>query len=219
MLSTSALWMSRQTPGLQASSTNRQVHCACGSGRAPKSPACVSVALFAHQSASVSHLVELCVELLHVWFFCVIKTGTESSCTKHIQWLSTTPCIVVTLVFGSSNPSIKTEYPLAAADCSDAVSQMIGAGIAMAILMSFGAVYAAHHRTQIRKKFGIAGSRLEDFCAWYWCGTCALCQETRTLWHNNVVDGVWLGPIKSASNSRAQTLPCYTAPAGTKMSG
>lgn len=149
----------------------------------------------------------------------VIQPATESCCSKHIQWLSKPPCSFVTLVFGLLSPLIKTEYHLAAAECSDAVSQMIGAGIVMAVLMSLGAVYAAHHRTQIRKKFGIAGSRLGDFCAWYWCGTCALCQETRTLWHNNVVDGVWLGPIKSASNSRAQTLPCYTAPAGTKMSG
>lgn len=149
----------------------------------------------------------------------VILPATESSCSKHIQWLSKTPCIVMTMVFGLPSQPIKTECYLVAAECSDAVSQMIGAGIVMAILMSFGAVYAARHRTQIRQKFGIAGSRLGDFCAWYWCGTCALCQETRTLWHNNVVDGVWLGPIKSASNARAQTLPCYTAPAGTQMSG
>ena len=46
-----------------------------------------------------------------------------------------------------------------------------------------------------------AGSRLGDFCTWCWCGPCALCQETRTLWTNNVHDGVWHGPTQLVASS------------------
>jgi len=59
-----------------------------------------------------------------------------------------------------------------------------------------GVAYCAYRRTQLREKFGIAGTRFGDFCTWLWCGPCALCQETRTLWTNNVEDGVWRGPAQ-----------------------
>ena len=39
----------------------------------------------------------------------------------------------------------------------------------------------------------LVGSRMGDFCTWMWCSPCALCQETRTLWANNVHEGVWHG--------------------------
>lgn len=132
---------------------------------------------------------------------------------------------IVTLPSGSSDcvytlyPPTETEHCDTVADCTAAVRVFVGVTMFTYFLTVVGAIYAAHHRSQIRRKFGIAGSFLGDCCAWYWCGACALCQETRTLWHNNVVDGVWLGPIRSPSDRRAQTLPCYTAPTGTKMSG
>ena len=35
------------------------------------------------------------------------------------------------------------------------------------------------------------GDEYEDYFYWLCCGPCTLCQETRTLSHNNVEDGVW----------------------------
>lgn len=55
---------------------------------------------------------------------------------------------------------------------------------------------------------GAAGSKMGDFCAWCWCGPCALCQETRTLWANNVVGGVWHGPTQYAAVSAPPAAPC-----------
>ncbi|KAL0052064.1 hypothetical protein WJX82_007301 [Trebouxia sp. C0006] len=78
-----------------------------------------------------------------------------------------------------------------------------------------GTVYATYRRTQIRKKFGIAGSELGDFCQWCWCPACALCQETRTLWHNNVTEGVWLGPTTTGLKDTA--LAHYSAPGVNQM--
>lgn len=80
----------------------------------------------------------------------------------------------------------------------------------MTLLGLLGVIYATYRRKQIREKFGIPGSTLGDFCRWFWCPACALCQETRTLWHNNVTDGVWLGP--ATTQARPATLPEYTAP-------
>lgn len=85
----------------------------------------------------------------------------------------------------------------------------------LALLSLIGTIYAAYRRTQIRKKFGIAGSVLGDFCQWIWCPACALCQETRTLWHNNVTEGVWLGPTTTALKDTA--LVHYSAPGVNQM--
>jgi hypothetical protein len=51
-----------------------------------------------------------------------------------------------------------------------------------------------------------------DFCTWCWCGPCALCQETRTLWANNVHEGVWYGPMP-------QGLPLTTPPPAQAVTG
>ena len=87
-----------------------------------------------------------------------------------------------------------------------------GALVVMMVLAGVGTVYAARRRTEIRTKFGIAGSRLGDFCTWCWCPGPALCQEARTLWHNNVNDGIWFGPTQFTVTDTAATLP-YSAPA------
>ncbi|GMH35214.1 hypothetical protein BSKO_03082 [Bryopsis sp. KO-2023] len=51
------------------------------------------------------------------------------------------------------------------------------------------------NRIQIRERFGLPGNALTDGLLWFFCSTCALCQETRTLWANNVDNGVWQGPM------------------------
>ncbi len=89
----------------------------------------------------------------------------------------------------------------------------VGVGVLL-VLGTIGTIYAACRRTQIRKKFGIAGSFMGDCCMWFWCPTCALCQETRTLWHNNVSEGVWYGPAREVT---AATLLVYGAPAVNSM--
>jgi Cys-rich protein (TIGR01571 family) len=60
-------------------------------------------------------------------------------------------------------------------------------------------VIASKRRGHIREKFGIPGSSCGDCCTWFWCSSCALAQETRTLMHNNVFGGHWLGPVDAAT--------------------
>lgn len=79
---------------------------------------------------------------------------------------------------------------------------------AMAVLLGLlGVVYAARRRTQMREQFGIAGTRMNDFCSWLWCPLCSLCQETRTLWSNNVREGVWYGPAQLAAADTVMDAP------------
>ncbi len=78
---------------------------------------------------------------------------------------------------------------------------------ALAIPISVGAVYAGRRRTQMRKAFGIPGSSVGDCCLWCWCGPCALAQETRTLWHNNVKDGVCRGPVRTLGAALSEYTP------------
>ena len=58
-----------------------------------------------------------------------------------------------------------------------------------------------------------AGSRMGDLCTWLWCSPCALCQETRTLWANNVAEGVWHGPAQQ------QLLPATSPPPAQAVAG
>jgi len=66
---------------------------------------------------------------------------------------------------------------------------------AAVITAALGVAYAAKRRTQMREKFGIAGSPTGDLFSWLCCTACALCQESRTLSHNNVDEGEWVGPM------------------------
>ena len=52
-------------------------------------------------------------------------------------------------------------------------------------------LYAARQRTLMRQKFSIPGSRWCDMLTWIFCWPCAVCQETRTLRANNVLNGEW----------------------------
>ena len=57
---------------------------------------------------------------------------------------------------------------LANAECHQALAALGATSCVMVVLAIIGVVYAARRRTQIRQKFGITGSRLGDFCTWYW---------------------------------------------------
>ena len=71
--------------------------------------------------------------------------------------------------------------------------------VAYWILVSAFALYAGYRRHQLRQRFRIEGSEACDYAAWLCCPMCALCQETRTLAHNRVEDGIWLGPANPGS--------------------
>lgn len=62
------------------------------------------------------------------------------------------------------------------------------------------AIYAGHYRARMRRRFNIIGSEgdntvstIDDHLYHLMCGCCSLCQEARTLKHNNVHNGVWHG--------------------------
>lgn len=63
----------------------------------------------------------------------------------------------------------------------------------------------AWRRNQIRERHSIRGSAFSDFCAWFWCSPCALCQETRTLELRGVREGIWLGsdPLAAAAPKKS----------------
>ena len=63
-------------------------------------------------------------------------------------------------------------------------------------LASAFSLFAAWRRAALRRRFGLPGSACGDALAWLCCAPCALCQETRTLAHNHVEDGFWLGPLQ-----------------------
>ena len=54
------------------------------------------------------------------------------------------------------------------AECHQALAALGATYCVMVVLAIIGVVYAAQRRTQIRKQFGIAGSRLGDICTWCW---------------------------------------------------
>ncbi|GFH20301.1 uncharacterized protein HaLaN_17396 [Haematococcus lacustris] len=89
--------------------------------------------------------------------------------------------------------------------CMDAVAP---AALSVSIMMVLGLVvlitYAARRRTMMRERFGIPGSSRADCCLWTWCAPCALAQETRTMMHNNVEEGLWLGPHQVVYTAPAQ---------------
>ncbi|GMH35205.1 hypothetical protein BSKO_03073 [Bryopsis sp. KO-2023] len=57
------------------------------------------------------------------------------------------------------------------------------------------------NRLDLRARFGIEGNPsypVTDLLLWICCSTCALCQETRTMMHNQVENGLWAGPAGMA---------------------
>jgi hypothetical protein len=86
------------------------------------------------------------------------------------------------------------------------------------------ALYAAWRRAALRRRFGLPGSPVGDAAAWLCCPACALCQESRTLAHNNVTGGFWLGPLQqqrpvggaaAAAEAAATGYPVHHAPYGS----
>ena len=76
-------------------------------------------------------------------------------------------------------------------------ASMLTASSYWAVASAFS-LFAAWRRAALRRRFGISGSACGDAAAWLCCPACALCQETRTLAHNRVEGGFWLGPLQPA---------------------
>jgi Cys-rich protein (TIGR01571 family) len=100
--------------------------------------------------------------------------------------------------------------------CYEATRNLGIWALAMVVSSIFGIIYAVRARTAMRTKFGIPGSRCRDAAAWTFCGPCALCQETRTLAHNNVHEGVWFGETVLATPAGHPFMPAVQQPAPTK---
>lgn len=81
--------------------------------------------------------------------------------------------------------------------------------------------YAGWRRIQIRKKFQIPGDDTLDYASWIFCAPCALCQETRTLAHNNVDNGAWHGPLQESYPITAAYNPYAQGPVrlGSPLAG
>uniref|UniRef100_A0A7S0WWC7 PLAC8 family protein n=1 Tax=Chlamydomonas leiostraca TaxID=1034604 RepID=A0A7S0WWC7_9CHLO len=84
--------------------------------------------------------------------------------------------------------------PMAGECMERAVPWLCALGAVTISVMLYAMYWASLRRTALRERFGIAGSRREDCLLWACCAPCTLAQETRTLMHNNVVEGVWQGP-------------------------
>ena len=67
---------------------------------------------------------------------------------------------------------------------------------------------AGYRRQQIRNRFNIRGTECGDYVAWLCCPVCALCQETRTLAHNQVWASLPAQPNRHMTHYRA----CKPAP-------
>jgi Cys-rich protein (TIGR01571 family) len=98
--------------------------------------------------------------------------------------------------------------PKPSPECLAAQRSMLAMWGILTISVLLGTIYAARMRTAMRERFGIPGSRVRDFFAWFCCSPCALCQETRTLAANNVHGGVWFGPtVLSAPQPHPMAAP------------
>jgi hypothetical protein len=84
------------------------------------------------------------------------------------------------------------------------VASTLSASAYYALASSF-ALYAAWRRAALRRRFGLPGGPVRDAAAWLCCASCALCQETRTLAHNNVTGGFWLGTLTPQEDAPQQT--------------
>jgi Cys-rich protein (TIGR01571 family) len=60
--------------------------------------------------------------------------------------------------------------------CNPLIPWVIGRYIADLAAFIVGVAYLARRRTLLRRKFGIAGSSFRDFCLYFWCPKCAICQ-------------------------------------------
>lgn len=87
-------------------------------------------------------------------------------------------------------------HPMLTEECMLEAGPRLCALAALGItVLAYTMYWASLRRTALRERFGIAGSRTEDCAVWACCAPCALAQETRTLMHNNVTEGLWHGPL------------------------
>mmetsp|Transcript_11645 Transcript_11645/g.24982 ORF Transcript_11645/g.24982 Transcript_11645/m.24982 type:complete len:254 (-) Transcript_11645:588-1349(-) len=94
-------------------------------------------------------------------------------------------------------------------ECAKRVAPGLVALAALAIAaFVYVVMFAARRRRAIRERFGIEGSFKQDVALWACCSLCALTQETRTLMHEQVHDGLWYGPVptQQAGAPVAQTM-------------
>lgn len=81
-------------------------------------------------------------------------------------------------------------------------------------------LYAGLRRIQMRRRYGLPGDDMRDYISWLCCAPCSVAQETRTLLHNNVSDGVWRGrpgasePQQATLLAPQQVAPPMFVPAG-----
>ncbi|GAX80538.1 hypothetical protein CEUSTIGMA_g7976.t1 [Chlamydomonas eustigma] len=68
------------------------------------------------------------------------------------------------------------------------------------------ALFFARRRSAIRERFGIEGSTKEDQLLYVFCAPCALTQETRTLMHEQVHEGVWYGALPGVVSPTTQIM-------------
>lgn len=64
-------------------------------------------------------------------------------------------------------------------------------------------MFFAHRRTALRERFGIEGTSRNDALLYVFCCPCAIAQETRTLMHEQVHEGVWYGSTLPGVTSAA----------------
>lgn len=69
----------------------------------------------------------------------------------------------------------------------------------------YASYFAAMRRKNMREKFGIESTFCSDWLLWLMCAPCAVTQETRTLMHNHVEEGLWHGPLQAPAQSAAMS--------------
>ena len=90
------------------------------------------------------------------------------------------------------NTAVRTSLALQAA-FTDCGSAYVGGMVGMLFLFLLLFIYGACRRSAMRAKFGLPGDNCADAAAWLCCCWAAICQEARTLRHNGVERGEWVG--------------------------
>jgi Cys-rich protein (TIGR01571 family) len=91
-----------------------------------------------------------------------------------------------------------------------APAYLVLAGVAITLII-YVSLFFARRRTALRERFGIEGTTTNDQLLYVCCGPCALAQETRTLMHEQVHEGVWYGALPGVA------APATAVPVAQKM--
>ena len=129
---------------------------------------CVAWAHNQHRAFAVAFVPQLALYLLLVYALRSAAVAVVASCELADATKPSAGCHAASLALGSSYWALASAF----------------------------SVFAAWRRAALRRRFGLPGSACGDVCAWLCCPACALCQETRTLAHNRVEAGFWLGPLQ-----------------------